>query len=154
MRRSNQDDEEIILRDSVSGTKAFMAGIAVGAVVALLLAPMSGADTRREIGRRAGKARRRAMRAAEDLGGAVTERFNTAKEFVADEIETARQTIDTKKRQIGRAVEAGREAARESRDSLERRVAETKAAYDAGAETVRSARRSAAAEGEDEFLAD
>jgi gas vesicle protein len=154
MRRSEMDDDqEIVFRDSGHGTKAFLAGIAVGAVVALLLAPMSGAETRREIRKRADKARRRALRAAEELGDTVSERFNTAKEYVADELETAKTKLENTKRSVGRAVEAGREAVRESREEISRHIAETKAAYDAGAETKRSMRRSAST-GEDARIAD
>ena len=44
----------------------------------------------------------------------------------------ARQAIDLKRRQVHRAMDAGRAAAREARDELEHRIAETKAAYNAG----------------------
>jgi poly-gamma-glutamate capsule biosynthesis protein CapA/YwtB (metallophosphatase superfamily) len=37
-------------------------------------------------------------------------------------------------------MEAGRAAAQQARDDLERRIAETKAAYQAGAEVAREAR--------------
>jgi gas vesicle protein len=155
MRRSDMDDDhEIVFRETGHGTRAFLAGLAIGAVAALLLAPMSGAETRREIRKRADKARRRALRAAEEIGDTVTERFNTAKEFVAEEIETAKDKLESTKRQVGRAVEAGREAARETREELSRRVAETKAAYDAGVETARTVRRSAASASEDARTAD
>jgi hypothetical protein len=49
-------------------------------------------------------------------------------------------------------VEAGREAAHNAREELERRIAETKAAYDAGADVARRGRPSdAALEDEDEL---
>ncbi len=155
MRRNEMDGEdEIIFRDSGGGTKMFLAGLAVGAVIALLVAPQSGVETRREIKKRAEKARRRAIRAASELSETVKDRFDDAKEFVGDEFETAKHTLEVKKRQVGRAVEAGREAARETRDSLARQVAETKAAFDAGVTTARDARRSAMSASEDERLAD
>ena len=56
-------------------------------------------------------------------------------------IDTARQAIDLKKRQVSRAMEAGRAAAQEARDELERRIAETKAAYNAGVDVARSRQR-------------
>jgi hypothetical protein len=53
-------------------------------------------------------------------------------------IDTARQAIDLKKRQVSRAMEAGRAAAQQARDELERRIAETKAAYNAGVDVARA----------------
>jgi hypothetical protein len=55
-----------------------------------------------------------------------------------------------KKEQVHRAMEAGRAAAQQAREELERRIAETKAAYQtpgdiAGTSTATSARRTAAA---------
>jgi hypothetical protein len=39
---------------------------------------------------------------------------------------------------VSRAMEAGRAAAQQARDELERRIAETKAAYNAGVDVARS----------------
>ncbi|NUO94851.1 MAG: hypothetical protein HOQ14_10230, partial [Gemmatimonadaceae bacterium] len=50
-----------------------------------------------------------------------------------------RSAIETKRAQVARAMEAGREAAQQARGDLERRLAETKAAYNAGAEVARAA---------------
>jgi hypothetical protein len=43
-----------------------------------------------------------------------------------------RQAVDLKKQQVHRAMDAGRAAAREAREELEQRIAETKAAYRSG----------------------
>jgi uncharacterized membrane protein len=48
-----------------------------------------------------------------------------------------------KKEQVSRAMEAGREAAHQARTDLERRLAETKAAYNAGADVARASRPAA-----------
>jgi hypothetical protein len=48
-----------------------------------------------------------------------------------------------KKEQVSRAMEAGREAAHQARTDLERRLAETKAAYNAGADVARAGRPAA-----------
>jgi hypothetical protein len=45
-----------------------------------------------------------------------------------------------RKQQVTRAVQAGRAAAQDARGELERRIAETKAAYQAGADVARSSR--------------
>jgi len=43
-----------------------------------------------------------------------------------------------KREQVQRAMEAGRTAARQAREELENRIAETKAAYDAGVSVARN----------------
>ena len=61
-------------------------------------------------------------------------------------IDSARQAIDLKKHQAAEAIRAGREAAAQAREELEARLAETKAAYKAGADVSRTPpRRSASA---------
>src|SRR5207237_7920929 len=42
---------------------------------------------------------------------------------------SARQALEMKKQQVSRAMEAGRVAAQQARNDLERRIEETKAAY-------------------------
>lgn len=139
MRRVDYDDEPaVIIERHSGGVGSFLLGIAIGAAAALLLAPQSGAATRREIRRSA----RRAKRAARDIAGGITtsvnDTFEQARDRVEHGIDTARQAIDLKKRQVSRAMEAGRAAAQQARDELERRIAETKAAYNAGADVARS----------------
>jgi gas vesicle protein len=139
MRRVDYDDEPaVIIERHSGGVGSFLLGIAVGAAAALLLAPQSGAATRREIRRSA----RRAKRAARDLAGDITttvnDTFEQARGRVETGIDTARQAIDLKKRQVSRAMEAGRAAAQQARDELERRIAETKAAYNAGVDVART----------------
>jgi DNA repair exonuclease SbcCD ATPase subunit len=63
---------------------------------------------------------------------------------VEQQIDSARSALETKREQVSRAMEAGREAAQQARGDLERRLAETKAAYNAGADVARSSRSSAA----------
>jgi gas vesicle protein len=139
MRRVDYDDEPaVIIERHSGGVGSFLIGVAIGAATALLLAPQSGAATRRDIKRGA----RRAKRAATDLAGDITTRvsdtFDQARDRVEHGIDTARQAIDLKKRQVSRAMEAGRAAAQQARDELERRIAETKAAYIAGVDVARS----------------
>ena len=120
------DDEHVIVIERHSpGLGAFLLGVGIGAAAALLLAPQSGEDTRRELGRRAQGAgegaRRRAQGIADDVSSGVTGR-----------IDRARDAVELKRQQVQRAVEAGRVAAAQARDDLERRIAQTKAAYQAG----------------------
>ena len=132
MRQHDYDDDEpyVVIEKRSGGVGSFLLGIALGAGIALLMAPQSGADTRREIQRRA----RRARTAVQDT---VTDTFEQARAQVEERIDTARSAIELKRRQVTRAMEAGRAAAQDARDELERRIAETKAAYRAGADVAR-----------------
>jgi gas vesicle protein len=153
MRDYDFDDEPyVVIERHSGGLGSFIVGLAVGAGVALLFAPRSGAETRRELGRSARRAREAAEELAGDLRESVMDSYEEARQRVEGKIEAARRAVEVKKEQVTRAVEAGREAAHNAREELERRIAETKAAYDAGADVARRGRaRSAAPEDEDEL---
>ena len=85
-------------RSGGGGIGIFLLGVAVGAGIALLLAPQSGAETREDLRRGARRLRRKARDVADDAR-------ETAEDF-------ARRTRD-----------AARGAAREAREALERRLA-------------------------------
>ena len=126
-------DPYVIIEKNEGGVGAFLIGVAVGAGIALLFAPQSGAATRARIQRTARDARDRAQEYVGDARERVTERFNEARGQVEERIDAARRAIDLKRRQVTRAVHAGRAAAEEAREELERRIADTKSAYrDAG----------------------
>ena len=144
MRRLDYDDEPaVIIERHSGGVGSFLLGVTIGAVAALLLAPQSGEATRRDLRRGARRARRAAQNMAGDLGTKVSDTFEQARGRVEHGIDTARQAIDLKKRQVTRAMEAGRAAAQQAREELERRIAETKAAYNAGVDVARSGKAAA-----------
>ena len=150
MRRVDYDDEPtVIIERSSGGVGSFLLGAAIGAAAALLLAPQSGAATRRDIRRGARRASRAATDIAGDISTRVTDTFEQARDRVETGIDTARQAIDLKKRQVSRAMEAGRAAAQQARDELERRIAETKAAYNAGVDVARTGSAAALPAAED-----
>ena len=134
-----EDDQPyvVIERRSEGGVGAFLLGIALGAGVALLLAPRSGVETRRDIKRRARRVRRAAENVATEVTDTVVDTFQEARRRVEDQIDSALHVVDVKRQQMHRAMEAGRAAAREARDELEQRIAESKAAYRAGGAVVR-----------------
>src|SRR3954471_15007869 len=140
-RYEEYDDEDdrivVVERGGESGIGTFLLGAAIGAGLALLFAPQSGADTRADIKRRARKARDTASRVAGDVSGRVTDTFQDARRRVEEQIDTAREAIQTKRDQVRDAMDAGRMAAEEARMDLETRLAETKAAYNAGAKVAR-----------------
>jgi gas vesicle protein len=138
MRHDAHDDEPtIIIEKHGGGAGSFLVGIALGAGLALLFAPRPGTETRQIIGRRARDARDRALDVADDVTHQVTDGIDRARGAVNERVDRARQAVDLKRRQVRRAIDAGRSAASDARDDLERRIAETKAAYQAGARVAR-----------------
>jgi gas vesicle protein len=135
-----EDDEPyVVIERHEGGVGSFLFGLALGAGVALLLAPRAGADTRRDLSLQARRARDRAQELAGDVGETVADSFTQARDQVETRIEATRQAIDMKRQQVARAMEAGRAAAQQARDDLERRIADTKAAYQAGTDAARAA---------------
>lgn len=78
---------------------AFGAGALLGAVAALLLAPKSGAETRRDLGDLAGTAMERGRTAAERAREKARMTAENAGEFVRDQ-----------KERVGSAIQEGKEA--------------------------------------------
>src|SRR5688500_8081654 len=111
------------------GVGTFLVGLALGAGVALLLAPQSGEETRRGIARRARRAQDAAQGFVEDVSGTVADKFKEVRATVEERIEATFDAVDDKKRRVSNAFHAGRVAAREARGELEQRIAESKAAY-------------------------
>ena len=129
-RRDWDDDDQIIIveeRDS-SGLSAFLLGTALGAGLALIFAPQSGAETRQSIKRSARKAGDATKRAGEKVTDALGQAKADLKADIEVRIDSAKSSIDLKKTQVSRAVDAGREAARAAREELEHRMAEQRAA--------------------------
>ena len=144
----DEDDEQVVIIErggGGSGIGPFLLGAAIGAGLALLFAPQSGAETRADIKRKARKARDAAGRVANDVTERVTDTFQEARRKVEEKIDSTREAIQAKRDQVHDAMSAGREAASESRIDLETRLAETKAAYNAGAQVARDARARRAA---------
>jgi gas vesicle protein len=146
MRDYEFDDDEpfVVIEKEAAGVGPFLLGALIGAGIGLLFAPRSGDATRREITRSARRVKEAAQTAAQDAAARVSDTFQEARRQVEERIDAARLAIELKKDQVNRAVDAGREAARDARDELERRIAETKAetnaAYEAGRGVSRRSR--------------
>lgn len=125
------DDDEpyVIIERNQPGIGAFLAGIAVGAGIALLFAPRTGEETRRDLQRRARRVGDQAQDLVAEVSDSVGQTIQDAKESVESRIFSAREAIELKRRQVTNAVDAGRTAAQQARVELEQRIAETKAAY-------------------------
>jgi gas vesicle protein len=125
------DDEGpyVVIERNEPGVSAFVVGIAIGAGLALLFAPRTGIETRRDLQRRARRIGDQAQDFVGEVTDNVTERLNSARANVESRIDSAKQAVEIKRRQVTNAVDAGRAAAQQARVELEQRIAETKAAY-------------------------
>ena len=122
-------DPYVIVERHEAGVGPLLLGLALGAGVALLLAPQSGEETRRSIARRARRAQEAAHELVEDMSGVVAEKFHDVRDRVGDTIDATLDAVDARKRQFANAYDAGRTVARDTRGELEQRIAERKAAY-------------------------
>lgn len=88
---------------------AFLVGGVVGAGIALLYAPGSGADTRRRI-----------REGADDAGDWVKDKYQDARYKVSDSAGRVRQMINDKKDDLQSAIDAGKEAYHKGKERLSR----------------------------------
>jgi gas vesicle protein len=124
---SHHDDLPYIIIERRSGSaSAFLWGALIGAGTALLLAPRSGRDTRDEIRAGALRLRDRAEDAVRSVGDTVNETIGDVRGEVQGRMDAARE-----------AFEAGRRAARETRDEMEVRVREVRAGVRGGVDAAR-----------------
>jgi len=141
MRDHDEAPYIVIERDSGGGLGSFVLGALVGAGLALLFAPKSGAETQEDL-----KVQARKLRSAAE------ERVREAQKHLEDRIDVVRDEVQTRFGDVKEAVDAGRSAAVDARSDLERRLHRSKAAYRAGIQAAREA--IAADEGEDEAAGD
>jgi gas vesicle protein len=117
----------VIIERRTGNFGTFVWGILLGAGAALLFAPKSGRETRRELSESAVRLRDRAETRVREVQRSVQETVGDVRRQVEEGVDSAR-----------RAVETGREAARTSRDDMERRVRGSAAAFRAGYDAARS----------------
>ena len=93
--------------ESCSGEKAlfFLVGAAIGAATALLLAPRSGAETRKLIAARA--------RESADI---VANRSKAVADMASSYLEQGKEVLQQQKDQLSAAFEAGKQAYMEEKD--------------------------------------
>ena len=146
MRRDEEYDSEtpyVVVEEQGGGFTTFLWGLAIGAGLALVLAPQSGQETRQKLRRQAGRMRDVAQDAAGGLADSMAGGYQQAKRTVEQKIDTARRAIEIRKEQASQAIKAGREAAQQARDDLEARIAESKAQYQTQVTSGRTSRRAA-----------
>jgi gas vesicle protein len=128
----DDDDDYVVIEKESSSIGPFFIGLLAGAALALLFEP--------QIKRGARAARRKAGEAVENATDKVADTFESARQKVEERINAVRGAVEEKKDHVERAMRAGQDAARQARNDLEKRLAETKAAYTAGAQVARDVR--------------
>lgn len=118
------EDEVTVVEKGGSTVSAFLWGALLGAGAMLLLAPRSGADTRRELSESVRRLRDTADAAIRDVQESMTETVRDVRGNVETRVDAARSALD-----------AGRDAALGARSDLNQR-------WEQGREGVRSAYRS------------
>ena len=125
----DEDGAYVVIERREPGVGALLMGIAIGAGLALLFAPKTGEETRRDLQRRARRVSDQAQDFVSEVTDSVGHTIQSAKERVETKIDSTRNAVELKRRQVSNAVDAGRAAAQQARVELEQRIAETKAAY-------------------------
>lgn len=94
------------MSDNNGGTKVafFLAGMGIGAVLALLFAPKSGEETRDYISQKAGEGREY-----------MTSRGRDLRKQAEDTVDKAKDVVNKQKEQLSAALEAGKQAYQEEK---------------------------------------
>lgn len=142
MRNQDEGPYIVIERDTGGGIGSFVLGALIGAGLALLFAPKTGAETQEELKERARK-----------LRSSAEDRMREAQRQFEDRFDDVREGVQTRFDDIKEAVTAGRSAAADARVDLERKLQRSKAAYRAGVQAARETISSGEADG-DEAKAD
>ena len=125
----DRDDKNVVVIErSDGGLGAFLFGLAMGAGAALLFAPRTGEDMRRELRNQGRRLRTSAVEKAEDLQELLSGGYDDARSRVEEGVHSARDTIQRNKENAKDAVDAGRAVAHSAREELERRLSEAKSA--------------------------
>ncbi len=122
------DQPLVIVERSEGGLGGFLLGLAVGAGIALLWAPKTGEETRRQLKNTGRRLRAAASEKAEDLQEALSGGYERTRDRIDEGLDSARQTLDEKRERARDAFDAGKSAVKSARSELERRLSESKAA--------------------------
>ena len=99
-----------------SGITYFVVGLGIGVAVGLLMAPRSGEETRRLLRTKADEGTEFLRAKAEESKEFVRRRGTELRESASDLIDRSKEAITRQKEQLAMAVEAGKQAYRESVD--------------------------------------
>ena len=99
-----------------SGITYFVVGLGIGVAVGLLMAPRSGEETRQFLRTKADEGTEYLRNKADEGKEFVRRRGTELRESASDLIDRSKEAIARQKEQLAMAVEAGKQAYRESVD--------------------------------------
>ena len=97
---------------------AFLIGGVIGAAVAILYAPQSGRQTRKDIARTARKVKKETVNLVEDAIDSINDFAGDVKEKVTDIIDQGRDLSDSAKKEILKNLENGQKAIEKQRKRI------------------------------------
>lgn len=128
---ADYDEGYVIIERRTGNFGTLVWGMLLGAAAALLFAPKSGRETRRELTDSVYRIRDQAEHTVRDVQAAVNDTVEDVRRQFDEGIDTAR-----------RAVESGKEAARTSRADMEEHLRESSRAFRSGFDAARASTRS------------
>ncbi len=127
MRHVRDDGPVVVVERSSGGLGAFFFGLALGAGMALMLAPQSGEETREALRGRGRRLRELAEEKVDEFQDRLEEGYSKTRERVEKGFDSARDTVRTKREGARDALKAGKAAVHSAREELDRRLAEVRA---------------------------
>src|SRR6185295_10082660 len=103
-----------IMAEQNNGITYFIVGLGIGVAVGMLLAPRSGEETRQLLREKADEGKDYLRTKADESKEFVRRRGTELRESAGDLIDRSRDAITRQKDQLAMAVEAGKQAYRES----------------------------------------
>lgn len=131
-RHHDEDEEVVVVEKHGHGVAPFLWGLAVGAALGLLLAPMSGTELRGQIAQRGRKLKHLAGERLEEMEEMVSSGYDKARARVDEGLASAKRNVQEGRQFTHDVADAGRAAAGTAREELERRLAEAREARRAG----------------------
>jgi gas vesicle protein len=104
------------MADQNNGITYFIVGLGIGVAVGMLLAPRSGEETRQLLREKADEGKDYLRTKADESREFVRRRSTELRESASDLIDRSKDAIARQKDQLAMAVEAGKQAYRESVD--------------------------------------
>lgn len=125
-----QDETPVVVVEKGGGVGAFLFGLAAGAALALLFAPQSGDETRRQLRDRGRRLREAAEGKIEGWQERLEEGYDDARSRIEEGFDSARRTLGETRAGARDALDAGKAAVHSAREELDRRLAESRGKRD------------------------
>ncbi len=131
MRDFDDETPYIVIERSGRGVGPFLWGALIGAGVALLMAPRSGAQTQADI--RAGVRRVRAS--AEETFGSARQSVTRTRDRLEDRLDSVRDRVEERTERVRDVADRARRTTGGAREEIERRLADARDAQSRSRET-------------------